>query len=220
MQRVREPELMNEPSQAAAYAAADFAEVNQGFVDRFLGLVPAPAGWIIDLGCGPGDIALRLCRAVPALRVLGVDGAAEMIALAQRAAVDAGLTERIEWRCAMLPGAVPGRRFEGVISNSLLHHLATGEVLWREIDAVATPGAAVLVVDLMRPASTAAAHAIVERYSAGEPEILRTDFYNSLLAAFTPAEVRAQLASFPRLAALEIEAISDRHLAVFGRVAV
>lgn len=209
---------MNEPTQAAAYAAADFAEVNQGFVDRFLGLVPVPTGCIIDLGCGPGDIALRLCRAVPALRLLGVDGAAEMIALARRAAAAADLTERLEWQCAMLPGAVPGRRFDGVISNSLLHHLPTGEILWREIESVAAPEAPVLVVDLMRPESTEEARAIVERYSEGEPEVLRTDFYNSLLAAFTPDEVRAQLEPFARLADLEIEAVSDRHLAVFGRV--
>ncbi|HUH01794.1 MAG TPA: class I SAM-dependent methyltransferase [Kofleriaceae bacterium] len=218
MQRVREPELMNEPTQAAAYAAADFAEVNQGFVDRFLDLTPEPDGWIIDLGCGPGDIALRLCRAAPTLRVLGVDGAAEMIALARRATSAAGLADRVEWHCARLPGAVPGRRFDGVISNSLLHHLPMGEVLWREIEAVAAPGAPVLVVDLMRPESTEAARALVERYSQGEPEILRTDFYNSLLAAFTPDEVRAQLESVPGLAGLEIEAISDRHLAVLGRI--
>ena len=35
MPRVLEPELMDDPEQAQAYAAADFAEENQGFVDRF-----------------------------------------------------------------------------------------------------------------------------------------------------------------------------------------
>lgn len=35
MNRVLEPELMTDPDQATAYAAADFAAVNQGFVDRF-----------------------------------------------------------------------------------------------------------------------------------------------------------------------------------------
>lgn len=219
MKRVPEPELMNEPAQAAAYAAADFAEVNQAFVDRFLGLLPAPpTGHVIDLGCGPGDIAVRLCRAAPEVRVVGVDGAEEMLALAERAGAAAGLGDRLEWRHAMLPGACPERRFDAVISNSLLHHLPDGEILWSEIDAVAAPGAIVLVVDLMRPASSAAARAIVDQYSAGEPEVLRTDFYNSLLAAFTPAEVAAQLARFPRLASLAIDTISDRHLAVHGRV--
>jgi hypothetical protein len=53
------------------------------------------------------------------------------------------------------------------------------------------PGAPVLVMDLMRPASPAAAEALVEQYAAGEPEVLRRDFYNSLLAAFEPGEVRA-----------------------------
>ncbi len=44
--------------------------------------------------------------------------------------------------------------------------------------------------------------------------MLRTDFYNSLLAAFTPAEVQAQLDA--RGLPFEIEIISDRHLCVSG----
>jgi len=56
----------------------------------------------------------------------------------------------------------------------------------------------------------------VDTYSGDEPEILRTDFFNSLLAAFTPAEVEAQLAE-AGLADLRVEATSDRHLMISGR---
>lgn len=35
MDRVLEPEVMEEDAQVLAYAQADFAEENQGFVDRF-----------------------------------------------------------------------------------------------------------------------------------------------------------------------------------------
>ena len=35
MPRVLEPELMDDPEQALAYARADFEKENQGFVDRF-----------------------------------------------------------------------------------------------------------------------------------------------------------------------------------------
>ena len=80
------------------------------------------------------------------------------------------------------------------------------------------PGAYVLVVDLFRPPSRERARQIVDEYAAGEPEVLRNDFYHSLLAAFTPEEVRAQLAEHGLAEALSVEKISDRHLGVFGRL--
>jgi len=70
-------------------------------------------------------------------------------------------------------------------------------------------------VDLFRPPSAAVAQQLMETYAAGEPDLLRRDFYNSLLAAFEPSEVEAQLveAGLPELA---VELISDRHLVVHG----
>jgi hypothetical protein len=46
---------------------------------------------------------------------------------------------------------------------------------------------------------------------------LQRDFYNSLLAAFTPAEVRRQLAK-SGLRELAVSVITDRHLIVCGRI--
>jgi hypothetical protein len=54
MDRVLEPELMEDPEQAAAYAAADFSQENQGFVDRFEEYFPGfSGGRVLDVGCGP-----------------------------------------------------------------------------------------------------------------------------------------------------------------------
>lgn len=66
MNRVLEPELTTDPDQADAYPAGDFATVNQAFVDRFRALFPGFArGRLVDLGCGPADIPIRFCRALP-----------------------------------------------------------------------------------------------------------------------------------------------------------
>ncbi len=83
--------------------------------------------------------------------------------------------------------------------------------------AAGAPGAAVLVMDLFRPESEADAWRIVEQYSASEPEVLKRDFFNSLCAAFTPDEVREQLAA-AGLGALHVQTVSDRHLTVSGRL--
>src|SRR5881397_1651180 len=69
MPRVLEPELMNDPEQALAYAKADFEEENQGFVNRFRTYYPdLTEGHVLDLGCGPADIPIRFVRALPGSR--------------------------------------------------------------------------------------------------------------------------------------------------------
>jgi hypothetical protein len=88
-------------------------------------------------------------------------------------------------------------------------------VFWRALREAGVPGAAVLVMDLFRPDSVAAAEAIVAQYSGGEPEVLRRDFLASLCAAFEPAEVRAQLQQHG-LGTLQVRTVSDRHLLVTG----
>jgi hypothetical protein len=75
----------------------------------------------------------------------------------------------------------------------------------------------VLVMDLLRPESSEAAQAIVDKYSADEPAILRRDFYNSLLASFTEDDVAAQLAEM-NLTRLLIDVPDDRHWIVGGRL--
>ena len=47
--------------------------------------------------------------------------------------------------------------------------------------------------DLFRPETMQAASALVDQYANKEPDILRKDFYNSLLAAFTANEMRTQI---------------------------
>ena len=109
-----------------------------------------------------------------------------------------------------------GRHFDAAISNSLVHHLHNPLVLWLEIKNITSAHAPILVVDLMRPATSDAARALVDTYAGNERPILKADFYNSLLAAFTIDEVRSQLHSAGLARALTVEAISDRHMSVYG----
>lgn len=87
-------------------------------------------------------------------------------------------------------------------------------VLWGEARRLGRSGAAVYVMDLIRPGSPPAAREIVEAVAPNEHPILKTDFYNSLCAAFTIDEVRAQLseAELP----LVVAAVSNRHMLISG----
>ena len=218
MERIPEPELMNEDAQARAYAQADFEEPHAQFIalfgDCFAG---APVtGAVLDLGCGPADISIRFARAFPDCCVHGLDGAAAMLRYGREAVRAAHLTERVRLLQGYLPGAaLPQAHYDIIISNSLLHHLADPMVLWQEINARAVPGTRTFIMDLMRPHDRGAAQALVDIYAEGEPEVLRRDFFNSLLAAYRPEEVEAQLAQ-AELGWLEVRAVSDRHLVVSG----
>ena len=219
MERVPEPELMEDDAQAEAYARADFEEPNSYFVEQVaerFDALPAEAR-VLDLGCGPADIAVRLAKRYPGWRVEAVDGSAAMLAHARVAVDAAGLGDRVELVHATIPHPpLVERRYDVVLSNSLLHHLHDPSVLWELVAQVAEPGAAILIMDLCRPPDMATVRALVEEHSAGEPEVLRRDFLNSLRAAFTPAEIEAQLAA-AALGELAVERVSDRHLLVHGR---
>ena len=218
MQRALEPELMDDPEQVLAYARADFEEENQGFVARFLECYPDLKDvHVLDLGCGPADIPIRLARALPECRVTGVDGSAPMIALGREAVRAAGLADRITLQCERFQDMALAEKADAVISNSLLHHVPNALQFWYALRQLAKPGAVVLVMDLLRPDSPEEAQALVDRYAAGEPAILRRDFYNSLLAAFTDDEVAAQLTEM-NLSRLLIDVPDDRHWVVGGRL--
>jgi cyclopropane fatty-acyl-phospholipid synthase-like methyltransferase len=147
-----------------------------------------------------------------------VDGAAAMLGFGREAVRRAGLERRIRLIKAYLPGVNwAADRYDAVISNSLLHHLADPGVLWETIKDCGKPGASVFVMDLLRPESPERAEALVQRYAANEPEVLRRDFFNSLCAAYTVEEIRAQLEA-AGLPELEIRAVSDRHVVVVGQI--
>jgi SAM-dependent methyltransferase len=224
MRRQLEPELMDTPEQAAAYAGADFRDSNRLFI-RLLeqhwperGRARREGCAAIDLGCGPGDILVRFLRAWPHARCLGVDGSAAMLEEARRvlSAADA-VADRATLAHSVIPDPNLGAScFDLILSNSLLHHLHHPEVLWDSIKQLARPGAFVLVMDLLRPPEPSWVEALVKTYAAGEPKVLCDDFRHSLRAAFEPAEVQAQLKAAELDAMLEVRVVSDRHLAVWG----
>jgi len=215
MERVLEPELMDDERQSIAYARADFSSSNQFFVDGVINEFPRPLSTAVDIGCGPGDVMIRLARALPDLRITAIDASAPMIALARRAVMTEGLSDRIELVQGYVPGvALKALSFDAVLSKDLLHHVPDPSVLWKEIARLARPGAVIYVMDLVRPSTPEEARRIVDRVAAREDPILREDFYNSLCAAFTVDELREQVAAAGL--DLEVRQAGDRHAIISG----
>jgi ubiquinone/menaquinone biosynthesis C-methylase UbiE len=160
-------------------------------------------------------VLLRIAGIAQHARIVGVDGSAAMLGFARKAVHAAQLSDRVSLHLGRLPGlSLPERHFDAVLSKDMLHHLPDPQVLWGEVHRLGRRGAAVFVMDLIRPDSQLAARQIVERVAAHEHPILKEDFYNSLCAAFTVSEVRSQLksAALP----LTVEQATERHMLIRG----
>lgn len=214
---------MLEADQVLAYAQADFSEPNARFIRLLDALEPGKlvGARALDLGCGPADITRRFLKAYPQAECDALDGSAAMLEQARLALEE---LPGLAGRCRLVQDTLPSARisesaYDLVLSNSLLHHLHDPQVLWQSIRAAVKPGALVLVMDLMRPPSAMWAESLVVAYAPEAPELLRKGFRNSLFAAFEPREVVAQLEA-AELGGLEVGVVSDRHLAVQGRLVV
>jgi ubiquinone/menaquinone biosynthesis C-methylase UbiE len=210
--RVLEPEVMDAPGDADDYDAMDHSEVNGRFVADFLSAHgPSRGGEVLDVGTGPAQIPILLCRADPNVRVLGIDLSGSMLERACAHVERAGLLGRVRLAPAdakLLPFA--NGRFEGVVSNSIVHHIADPTPVLTEMARVVAPGGTLLVRDLCRPGDDAELARLVETYAGLTPPGARVLFEASLNAALNLEEIRDLVASLG-LPASGVAKSSDRH---------
>ena len=219
MQRIIEPELMNGEEQSHAYAQADFEEPNIHFMNLFQETFSQKLkGHVLDIGCGNADITLRFAKTYPDCLIDGIDGSMSMLSYGLQALNEQPLD--VQTRVRLIAGIVPQvklpqQHYDVIISNSVLHHLHNPSVLWQFIKSYGVDGARVFVGDLLRPSSPEKAMDIVEKYAKNEPDILKHDFYNSLLAAFEISEIKEQL-QLAKINNFSVKQISDRHVLISG----
>jgi release factor glutamine methyltransferase len=86
-------------------------------VEAVLAAVPAGTDWrILDLGTGSGAIALALASERPQARITATDLSADALAVAVGNARRLGCAA-IDWRLGAWFDAVPGERFDVIVSN-------------------------------------------------------------------------------------------------------
>ena len=213
MQRVLEPEYMDSPSEAQSYAHMDHEEANHEVVSRF-STISTSKGILLDIGTGPGDIPILLAKTAPDLRVIGIDAAASMLAIARDRVSRAGVSEQVRLQRAdakVLPFA--DSIFDGVISNGMLHHIPDPVDLLREAHRVLRPDGALLVRDLCRPEKESDVQRLVDLYAAEAKEGQRAMFHASLCAALTLDEAKEASREAGMMNAV-VSMSSDRHYCI------
>lgn len=217
MKRIPEPDLMDDREQAEAYASTDFSEPHNAFIIYFKKLFPDfNEGEVLDLGCGTADVTIRFAHAFPNTRLTGIDGAQAMLDLGRKAINAKGLSGRITLHKRLIPDKeLFSMKFDAVISNSLLHHLNDPSALWDTITQCIKRGKPVFIMDLFRPDSAEIARKLVDIHADGATEILKKDFYNSLLSAYNIKDIHQQLKK-SNLQSLNVDTMSDRHMIIWG----
>lgn len=104
---------------------------------------------VLEIGSGPGELALEIARRRPADDIVGIDLADAMIETAGRRAVAERLDDRVRFvlaDAARLPLADDS--IDVAVSTLSLHHWADPPAVFREIGRVLRPGAVALIYDL------------------------------------------------------------------------
>jgi SAM-dependent methyltransferase len=167
---------------AGAYDAL-VASVLEGFYARVAGEVAVahPGGKLLEVGSGPGRLAVRLAREGPGITLTGVDISEAMVERAARRAAGAGLSWRVRFEVgdvAALP--LSDGEFDGVVSTLSLHHWSDPVRSLAEIHRVLKPGGEARIYDLSHwlwhPAQSGdrlAQLAAASPFGEGEVEVVR-----------------------------------------------
>ncbi|HVJ91538.1 MAG TPA: class I SAM-dependent methyltransferase [Labilithrix sp.] len=223
-ERTLEPEVMDTPEEAHDYDAMDHAAVNEQFCADLLAQ-GAPGATVLDVGTGTALIPIALATRAPNCRVVGVDLAENMLALAKLNIQRAGFQNRVtvekvdEKRMPYDDGA-----FATTISNSIVHHIPDPRTVFAEMRRVTASGGLIFVRDLARPKDDDEVDRLVALYGGEPPEdssredSSRTERFerqrnllrDSLKAALTVDEA-TEMAASAGLAGASVCMTSDRH---------
>jgi ubiquinone/menaquinone biosynthesis C-methylase UbiE len=127
------------------------------FRDRYRAIaeaiaVEAPAGSrLLDVGCGPGEVLVRLATIAPAIETTGLDVDAAMIARARRKAerFGSGGPAFVVADVASMP--FPDASFDVVVSSYAVHHWPDRDAGFAEVLRILKPGGKVIVWDVAPP---------------------------------------------------------------------
>src|SRR5713226_2062733 len=99
-------------------------ERGRPFFDLLARVAAVDPGYVVDLGCGPGNLTATLADRWPGAQVLGVDNSAEMIGRAEHGADEAsgsgGTGHRLGFELADIRDWQPARQVDVFVSNAVL----------------------------------------------------------------------------------------------------
>ena len=231
MERVPEPELMEEKEQVISYDEADFSEgevnlinqINQYLLKKNISL--GEKDLIVDLGCGPGNISEKLAIKWPNTAVVEIDGSKEMILRAEynkSISNNQKKLKNLRYICSDIKDIKSNnflfkKRISLLVSNSLIHHITKLEDFFNTIRSLSSNITVNFHKDLKRPSDEKSALELKSQCSKKYNEILTNDYYASLRASYTFKELK-NFTLENNLSSLDVFEDGDKYLIVYGNV--
>ena len=231
MERIPEPELMEEKKQVISYDEADFSEgevnlINQ--IDHYLlrkNISLGEKDLIVDLGCGPGNISEKLAIKWPNTEVIGIDGSKEMILRAEYNKNISNNQKKLKnllYICSDIKDIKSdnflfNKEISLLVSNSLIHHITYIEDFFNTIKSLSSNSTVNFHKDLKRPLDEKSALELKAQCSKIYNETLTNDYYASLKASYTFKELK-KFTLENNLSSLEVFEDGDKYLIVYGNV--
>ena len=230
MERVPEPELMEEKEQVISYDEADFSEgefnlinqINYYLLRKNISL--GEKDLIVDLGCGPGNISKKLAIKWPNAEVVGIDGSKEMILRAEHnnsISTNQKKLKNLRYICSDIKDIKSNnllkKRINLLVSNSLIHHITNLEDFFNTIRSLSSSITVNFHKDLKRPLDEKSALELKAQCSTKYNEILTNDYYASLRASYTFKELKNYTLEND-FYSLEVFEDGDEYLIVYGNV--
>jgi SAM-dependent methyltransferase len=216
LNRVLEPEVMDDRQEAVAYNDMDHRAVNERFASDLLAISNLGTDWL-DIGTGTALIPVELCRRTDSsVRIMAADASYWMLEIARYNIEIHQCISRVQLHQGDAKKMVFEKNyFDTVFSNSLVHHLPDHDQFFQETVRVLRPNGVLFLRDLFRPSTEAHLEELVKLYG-GEDSCGSDLFRQSLLAALTIDELRAivQPLGIPSECIVET---SDRHWTLTAR---
>jgi ubiquinone/menaquinone biosynthesis C-methylase UbiE len=200
----REQARVPEPSMAMTDAASTEAFMMAGREDGLLAhtylyhaiqscAVIAPGSRVVDLGCGPANQLALIARLNPDAHFIGIDASEEQLALAAETLQRCNV-HNVELRKSSMDALsdMTDASVDVVISTMSLHHLpdvAMLQATMHEARRVLKPGGGIYLADFGRLKREAGQAFFANDRKDVQPDIYTQDYYNSMRAAFSLADM-------------------------------
>lgn len=143
---------------------------------------------VLDLGTGPGFIAVKIAQRRPEWEVVGLDGSKLMLEKARANAAHVGV--RVDW-VTSLADQIPfeSQSFDLVVSHFAFSEFPDGKAVLKDIKRVLRPGGFLVIQDLVRPPSWQMPMLMAWRYLSNPFGGINKQYRASLRGAHTEAEL-------------------------------
>ncbi|MFX1478980.1 MAG: class I SAM-dependent methyltransferase [Promethearchaeota archaeon] len=110
-----------------------------------------PKGTLIDLGCGSGNLLLKIAKLFPNLELIGIDISFEILSLAEKRLTEHSFDSKITFKVGNVENIpAPDNSVDFIVSSFSLHHWSEPLKVFKEIYRVLNENGTCLIFDFRR----------------------------------------------------------------------